>query len=78
MFKTLSKKELMNVDGGQRKVRLCPVYYGNRFMSYRAEWEDTGIIEYRYDTRSGKYEPIYEPVDGPINGDEPPYFKIGF
>ena len=67
MFKELNKEDLLSINGG-RKCVLVPKYYGNDIVSYSAEWADLGIVEYRYNNRTHKYEALYEHYTGPVFG----------
>ena len=63
MFKTMSEPELMKVNGGA-SFKAVPYYYGSSIVKWGYISYNSPIQGYRYDTRSGRYEPYYESYNG--------------
>lgn len=63
MFKTMNVSELMKINGGAN-VKGVPYYYGGSIVKWGYIPYDSPIKGYRYDTRSGRYEPYYCDYNG--------------
>lgn len=59
MLKTLNTTELSAINGGEA-VRVVPKFQGGDLMGWVLVPADSGIVEYRFDSRSWRYEPLYE------------------
>ena len=60
MLKTLERNEMFAVNGGKNMVRVVPRFYGDELWGYCLVPADSGIVEYRYDCRSDRFDPLYE------------------
>lgn len=63
MFNVMNSTELMKVNGGAN-FKGVPYYYGSTIVKWGYVSFDSPIQGYRYDTRSGRYEPYYGSYNG--------------